>query len=148
MIQRLLLIACAGSLVAAFPAYAQKSLTAHDSCGGDSCATDAYDLGYHDGYEDRSYTSILSLQNNPQYEAGYSEGEMDAMAEKDALATQEQAGQEQPRATRRAQNLLSTAMDGADALTARDQAGNELLVAPGPAPKSQTDSTSEFVPIE
>jgi hypothetical protein len=73
---------------------------------------------------------------------------MDAMAEKDALTTQEQAGQEQPRAARRAQNLLSTAMDGADALTARDQAGNELLIAPGPAPKSQTDPTSGAIPIE
>ena len=33
MIERLLLIACAAYLVAAFPAYAQVSPSYHDSCG-------------------------------------------------------------------------------------------------------------------
>jgi hypothetical protein len=99
MLQRLPLIACAAYLVAAFPAHAQNK-TSHDSCGGDSCASDAYDLGYHDGYEDRSYTSILALQNNPQYEAGFSEGEMDAMAEKDALTGGEQGSEGQPKAAK------------------------------------------------
>ena len=59
MIERLLLITCAAYLVAAFPAYAQDTPTYHDSCGGDSCASDAYDLGYHDGYEGHSYSPSL-----------------------------------------------------------------------------------------
>ena len=86
MIGRLLFITCAAYLVAAFPACAQNTANYHDSCGGDSCASDAYDLGYHDGYEGHSYTSSPQLQSNPQYDAGFSEGEMDAMAEKDPLA--------------------------------------------------------------
>ena len=52
---------------------------------GYSCASDAYDLGYRDGHEGRSYTSSPQLQSNPQYDAGFSEGEMDAMAETDPL---------------------------------------------------------------
>jgi hypothetical protein len=51
MIERLLLITCAAYLVAASPAYSQNDPSYHDWCGGDSCASDAYDLGYHDGYE-------------------------------------------------------------------------------------------------
>jgi hypothetical protein len=148
MVHRLPLIACAAYLVAAFPAYAQNKLTSHDSCGGDSCASDAYDLGYHDGYEDRSYTSILGLQNNPQYEAGFSEGEMDAMAEKDALTAGEQGSEGQPKATQRELDLLSTAMDGTDTLTARGEASDESLTAPGRSRQPQTDPTSGAIPIE
>jgi hypothetical protein len=147
MLQRLPLIACAAYLVAAFPAHAQNK-TSHDSCGGDSCASDAYDLGYHDGYEDRSYTSILALQNNPQYEAGFSEGEMDAMAEKDALTGGEQGSEGQPKATQRELDLLSTAMGGTDALTARGEASDARLTAPGPSRQPQTDPTSDAIPIE
>jgi hypothetical protein len=148
MIDRLPVIACAAYLVALFPAYAQNNLTAHNSCGGDSCVTDAYDLGYHDGYEGRSYTSILGLQNNPQYEAGFSEGEMDAMAEKDALTAEQQGSGQQPRAQRRAQDLLSRAMDGANGLTARGEALDETPMAPGRTQQPQTDPTSDAIPTE
>ena len=80
MIGRLLLIACAAYLVAAPPAYAQHDLGRRDGCGGDACATDApYDLGYHDGYEGNSSTSLSELKLDPEYEAGFSEGEMDAI---------------------------------------------------------------------
>ena len=82
MIGRLLFMTCGAYLVAAFPACAQNSANYHDSCGGDSCASDAYDLGYRDGHEGHSYTSSPQLQSNPQYDAGFSEGEMDAMAER------------------------------------------------------------------
>jgi len=92
MIERLLLITCAAYLVAACPAYAQHD---HDVCGGDSCATGApYDVGYHDGYEGDSYTSSSQLTTDPQYEAGFSEGEMDAMVEKDALTAEKQVRDE------------------------------------------------------
>ena len=87
MIERLLFMTCAAYLVAAFPACAQDAASYHDSCGGDSCASDAYDLGYHDGHEGHSYTSSPHVQSNPQYDAGFSEGEMDAMAEKDAAGS-------------------------------------------------------------
>jgi hypothetical protein len=88
MIERLLFITCAAFLVAASPAYAQH----RDGCGGDACATDApYDLGYHDGYEGDSYTSLSELKLDPEYEAGFSEGEMDSMDEKDALTAEKQA---------------------------------------------------------
>lgn len=93
MIGRSLSIMCAAYLVAAFPAYAQVGPSYHDSCGGDSCVTDAYDLGYRDGYEGYSYTALPSLVTNPQYEFGFSEGEMDAEIEKDARDAEEQAGE-------------------------------------------------------
>ena len=92
MIERLLLITCAAYLVAASPAYAQHDPGRRDGCGGDACATGApYDLGYHDGYEGDSYTSLSELKLDPEYEAGFSEGEMDAMDEKDALTAEKQA---------------------------------------------------------
>ncbi len=116
MIERLLLITCAAYLVAAFPACAQDSANYHDSCGGDSCASDAYDLGYHDGHEGDSYTSSPQLQSNPQYDAGFSEGEMDAMAEKDPLTPPD--------------SRLSTATDELDALTSQDVAAQERMKAP------------------
>jgi hypothetical protein len=115
MIKRLPLIACAAYLLAAFPTFAQDA-SLHDSCGGDSCASDAYDLGYHDGYEGHSYTSLTSLQNNPQYEAGFSEGEMDGMAEQDPLT--------------QVDGRLSTATDEADSLTSRSAAEEENKKAP------------------
>jgi hypothetical protein len=94
MIERLLFITCAAYLVAASPAYAQHD-PGHDGCGGDACATGApYDLGYHDGYEGDSYTSSEQLKVDPEYEAGFSEGEMDAMDEKDALTAEKQARDE------------------------------------------------------
>jgi len=138
MIERLLLIACAAYLVAAFPAYAQVSPSYHDSCGGDSCASDAYDLGYHDGYEGYSYSPSLRLPSNPQYDAGFSEGEMDALAEKDAVAAEEQAGGKGPMAPRAPDRqsvstldrLLSAAELEADALTAEGVAAEERLTAP------------------
>jgi hypothetical protein len=89
MIERLLLITCAAYLVAASPAYAQRD---HDGCGGDACATDnPYDLGYHDGYEGDSFTSSSELKIDPVYQAGFSEGEMDSMDEKDARTAEKQA---------------------------------------------------------
>jgi hypothetical protein len=92
MIQRLLFITCAAFLVAAPPAYAQHDPGRRDGCGGDACATGApYDLGYHDGYEGDSYTSLSELKLDPEYEAGFSEGEMDSMDEKDALTAEKQA---------------------------------------------------------
>lgn len=92
MIGRLLLITCAAYLVAASAAYAQHDLGRRDGCGGDACATDApYDLGYHDGYGGDSSTSLSELKLDPEYEAGFSEGEMDAMDEKDALTAEKQA---------------------------------------------------------
>jgi hypothetical protein len=92
MIGRLLLIACAAYLVAASAAYAQHDLGRRDGCGGDACATDApYDLGYHDGYDGNSSTSLSELKLDPEYEAGFSEGEMDASDEKDALTAEKQA---------------------------------------------------------
>jgi hypothetical protein len=94
MIKRLLLITCAAYLVAASPACAQHDPGYRDGCGG-SCATGApYDLGYHDGYEGDSYTSSEELKSDPQYEAGFSEGEMDAMDEKEARAAEKQAREE------------------------------------------------------
>jgi hypothetical protein len=116
MIERLPLILCAAYLVAAFPACAQNDPAYHDSCGGDSCASDAYDLGYHDGYEGHSYTSLTRLQNDPQYEAGFSEGEMDVMAEQDPLT--------------KLDGRLSTAVDHADALTSQSAAEEERMKAP------------------
>ncbi len=92
MIQRLLFITCAAFLVAAPPAYAQHDPGRRDGCGGDACASGApYDLGYHDGYEGDSYTSLSELKLDPEYEAGFSEGEMDSMDEKDALTAEKQA---------------------------------------------------------
>jgi hypothetical protein len=138
MIERLLSIACAAYLVAAFPAFAQKQNpydpASNDACGGDSCALNAYDFGYHDGYTGHSYTSRLQLQNNPQYEAGFSEGQMDAALEKEAEAVDEQARDERPKSQRGARQanmlpdgrgLLAQALDGANALTARDEAEEE-----------------------
>jgi hypothetical protein len=91
MIGRLLFIACAACLAAASPANAQNNSGRRDGCGGDACATGApYDLGYHDGYEGNSYTSLSDLKLDPQYEAGFSEGEMDAMDEKGAMAAEKQ----------------------------------------------------------
>jgi hypothetical protein len=117
LIERLALLTFAAYLVAAFPACAQNDPAYHDSCGGDSCASDAYDLGYHDGYEGHSYTSLTRLQNSPQYEAGFSEGEMDAMAEQDPLS--------------RLDGRLTTATDEADSLTSRSAAEEENKKAPG-----------------
>jgi hypothetical protein len=92
MIERLLFITCAAFLVAAPPAYAQHDPGRRDGCGGDACASGApYDLGYHDGYEGDSYTSLSELKLDPEYEAGFSEGEMDSMDEKDALTAEKQA---------------------------------------------------------
>jgi hypothetical protein len=92
MIGRLLLIACAAYLAAASSAYAQHDIGRRDGCGGDACATDApYDLGYHDGYEGDSSTSLSELKLDPEYEAGFSEGEMDASDEKDAMTAEKQA---------------------------------------------------------
>jgi hypothetical protein len=144
MIKQLLSIACAAYLVAAFPAYAQKQNpydpASNDNCGGDSCASDAYETGYHDGYyyEGHSYTSKLQLQNNPQYDAGFSEGEMDAMVEKETQTAEEQARDERPMAQRRARvhedylgpdglGLLSRALDGVNTLTAQGVAAEEML---------------------
>jgi hypothetical protein len=115
MIKRLPLIACAAYFVASFPTFAQDA-SLHDSCGGDSCASDAYDLGYHDGYEGHSYTSLARLQNDPQYEAGFSEGEMDAMTEQDPLT--------------KLDGRLSTATDEADSLTSQSAAEEENKKAP------------------
>ena len=115
MFERLLFMTCAAYLVAAFPVCAQNSANYHDSCGGDSCASNAYDLGYRDGLEGRSYTADPQLQNNPQYDAGFSEGEMDAMAETDPLA---------PPDTR-----LSNAVNQADALTSSAVAAQEKTKA-------------------
>jgi len=120
MMGRLLFMMCGAYLVAAFPACAQDSANYHDSCGGDSCASDAYDLGYRDGHEGNSYTSSPQLQSNPQYDAGFSEGEMDAMAEKDPLAT--------------SGSLLSIATDQADSLTSQAVAAQERMKAPQYAP--------------
>ena len=61
MIGRLLFMTFGAYLLAAFPACAQNSPSYHDSCGGDSCASKAYDLGYHDGYEGKSYTALPQL---------------------------------------------------------------------------------------
>jgi hypothetical protein len=95
MIERLPFIMCAAFLVAASPADAQHDSGRHDGCGGDACATGApYDLGYHDGYEGDSYTSLSELKLDPEYEAGFSEGEMDSMDEKDALTAEKQARDE------------------------------------------------------
>ncbi len=116
MIGRLLFMTCAVYPVAAFPACAQSSASYHDSCGGDSCASDAYDLGYRDGHEGNSYTSSPQLQSNPQYDAGFSEGEMDAMAEKDPLTT--------------SGSLLSAAMGEANSLTSQAVAAQERIKAP------------------
>ena len=115
MMGRLLFMTCGAYLLAAFPACAQDSANYHDSCGGDSCASDAYDLGYRDGHEGHSYTSSPQLQSNPQYDAGFSEGEMDAMAEKDPLAT--------------SGSLLSIATDQADSLTSQAVAAQERMKA-------------------
>jgi len=120
MMGRLLLMTFAACLVAAFPACAQNSASYHDSCGGDSCASDAYDLGYRDGHEGNSYTSSPQLQSNPQYDAGFSEGEMDAMAENDPLAT--------------SGSLLSAAMGEANSLTSQAVAAQERTKAPQYAP--------------
>jgi hypothetical protein len=138
MIGQLLPIACAAYLIAAFPAYAQTQNpydpASNDRCGGDSCASDAYDFGYRDGYDGHSYSSRLQFQNNPQYEAGFSEGEMDAMVEKETDAADEQARDERPRGQRGAhqanllpdgRGLLSRALDGANALTAHDEVEEE-----------------------
>ena len=109
MIERLLLITCAAYLAAASPAYAQHD--SHDGCGGDACATDnPYDLGYHDGYEGNSFASSSELKIDPVYQAGFSEGEMDSMDEKDARTAGKQAREdrmdrqteEMPMASRRA----------------------------------------------
>ena len=116
MIERLLFMTCAAYLAAAFPACAQNTANYHDSCGGDSCASDAYDLGYRDGREGHSYTSSPQLQNNPQYDAGFSEGEMDAMAETDPLTA--------------AGSLLSAAIGQADSLTSQAVAAQERVKAP------------------
>ncbi len=116
MIGRLLFMTFAAYLAAAFPACAQDSASYHDSCGGDSCASDAYDLGYRDGHEGDSYTSSPQLQSNPQYDAGFSEGEMDAMAEKDPLAT--------------SGSLLSAAMGEANSLTSQAVAAQQRIKAP------------------
>lgn len=90
MIERLLMIACAAYLLAASPADAQRD-SGRDGCGGDACATDApYDLGYHDGYEGNSFTASSELKIDPLYQAGFSEGEMDAVAEKDASTVEKQ----------------------------------------------------------
>ncbi len=115
MIERLMFMTCAAYLLAAIPACAQNSANYHDSCGGDSCASDAYDLGYHDGHEGHSYTSSEQLQNNPQYDAGFSEGEMDAMTEVDPLTN--------------AESLLSIATDRADTLTSQAVADQEKIKA-------------------
>ncbi len=144
MIGRSLSIMCAAYLVAAFPAYGQVGPSYHDSCGGDSCVTDAYDLGYHDGYEGYSYTALPSLVTNPQYESGFSEGEMDAEIEKDARAAEEQAGGKGPNAPRatdkqtasRSDSLLSAALGEEGALTAYDVAADQKL-----APPSTLDSS-------
>jgi hypothetical protein len=119
MIRRLLLwlfMTCGAYFAAAFPLWAQNSANYHDSCGGDSCASNAYDLGYRDGHEGRSYTSSPELQSNPQYDAGFSEGEMDAMAEQDPLS---QSG-----------SLLSAAMGRADSVTSQAVAAQERIKAP------------------
>ena len=116
MFERLLFMTCAAYLVAAFPVCAQNSANYHDSCGGDSCASNAYDLGYRDGYEGHSYTSSPELQNNPQYDSGFSEGEMDAMAEQDPLSS--------------SGSLLSAAVGRADSLTSQAVAAQERIKAP------------------
>jgi hypothetical protein len=112
MIKQIASITCA-YLVIASAAYAADAYDPayHDSCGGDSCASDAYDLGYRDGYEGDSYTASPRLQNDPQYAAGFSEGGMDAMAEKDPLTGMD--------------GRLSAATDQADTLTAQDAAKDE-----------------------
>jgi hypothetical protein len=136
MIAQLLSIACAVYLVAALPLYAQTQNPfdplSNDDCGGVSCASNAYDFGYHDGYTGRSYTARLQLQNNPQYEAGFSEGEMDAAVEKETQDAEEQARDERPRAQSRQGNLgpdgrglLSHALDVANGLTARVEVDEE-----------------------
>ena len=138
MIERLLFMTCAAYLVAAFPACAQDGSSYHDSCGGDSCASDAYDLGYHDGYEGHSYSPSSRLPSNPQYDAGFSEGEMDAMIEKDAQAAEEQARGKAPMAPQASDrqtgstpdSLLSAAMGEADSLTSQGVAAEERLTAP------------------
>jgi hypothetical protein len=115
MIRRLLFITCGAYLLAAFPACAQSTANYHDSCGGDSCASDAYDLGYRDGREGHSYSSLPQLQNNPQYDAGFSEGEMDAMAQQDPLSA--------------SGSLLSAAIGQADSLTSQVVAAQERMKA-------------------
>jgi hypothetical protein len=142
MIKQLLPIACASYLAAAFPAYAQKQSpydpSSHDGCGGDSCASIAYDLGYRDGYEGHSHTAKLLLQNNPQYDAGFSEGEMDKMVEEETQTADQQAREERPTAQRQAQDhqtylgpdgrgLLSHALDAENGLMDRDIAKERNL---------------------
>ena len=137
MTGRLLFMTCGAYLLAAIPACAQNSPSYHDSCGGDSCASDAYDLGYHDGYEGKSYTALPQLLSNPQYDAGFSEGEMDAMIEKDAQAAEEQAGGKGPnrQTGSRSDSLLSAAMGEANSLTSKDVAAEETL---SPTPLNST----------
>jgi hypothetical protein len=115
MIKRLLLVTCAAYLMAAFAAYAQDDASRHDNCGADPCPSDAYDIGYHDGYNGDSFSSSLHLQNDPQYVAGFSEGEMDAMAEKDPLTSD---------------GRLSSAMDRMNTLATQDAAEQGRLKAP------------------
>ncbi len=132
MIKRLLFMTCAAYLAAALPACAQDSANYHDPCGGDSCASDAYDLGYRDGHEGNSYTSSPRLQNDPQYDAGFSEGEMDAMAEKDPLTPSD--------------SRLSTAIDQADALTSQVVAAQERMKAPQYLPPLDEGAAHALLP--